>query len=70
MPKTDVYGISRAVWPWNGPDSVEENRLKGRPVFRKMEHVAMREYPVCSECQLPECKEWHPMCKLRKERKK
>lgn len=68
--KGDVYGISRAVWPWKSPDSVEEEGRRGRPVFRKMEYVAVREYPVCAQCRLSECRDWHPMCQLRKEGQK
>lgn len=70
MPKTDVYGISRAVRPWNSADSVDEERLKGKPLFHRMEAVACKEYPVCAGCQLPEFYSWHPLCKMRKGRKK
>lgn len=49
MPKTDVYGISRAVRPWKSADSVDEKQAKGRPLFGKMEEVGKREYPLCSE---------------------
>lgn len=66
----DPYGISNAVRPWNSLDAVHEKQAKGRPLFGKMEDVGKREYPVCAGCQLPECYSWHPLCKMRKERKK
>lgn len=63
--KADVYGISRAVWPWNSLDAVHEKQAKGRPLFGKMEDVGKREYPLCSGCKLPECRDRHPACRLR-----
>lgn len=44
--KVDTIGITRAVLPWNTPDSYEK-RLKGQTAnFEKEFSDAVKEYPV------------------------